>query len=86
VARTAVSPPNAEFDQTGAVLLLQEIARQTGGEVIAVPGRYAPPAGSLLTPVWWVLALAGLALFVLELLWRRLAGLFYPRPIRPLAG
>ena len=86
VARTVVSPPNAEFDQTGAVLLMQEIARQTGGEVIVEPGRYAPSAVYRGAPIWWILALAGLALFVLELLWRRLAGLFYPRPIRPLAG
>lgn len=86
VARTVVSPPNAEFDQTGAALLMQEIARQTGGEVIAVPGRYAPPAGSLLTPAWWVLALAGLALFVLELLWRRFAGRGYLRPAKPVVG
>jgi hypothetical protein len=34
VARTVVSPPNAEFDQTGAALLMQEIARQTGGAML----------------------------------------------------
>lgn len=86
VARTAVSPPNAEFDQAGAALLMQEIARQSGGEVIVEPGRYAPSAVFRGAPIWWILALSGLALFVLELLWRRFAGRSYPRPARPIAG
>lgn len=86
VARTAISPPDAEFDQTGAELRMQEIARLTGGEVIAEPGRYAPPVTLTATPIWWLPALFGVALFVLELIVRRFAGWAWSRAPKRVIG
>lgn len=71
VARAAVTAPSGEFDTAGGEALLQEIARRTGGEVLAEAGRYAPEMPARATPIWPWPALAAAAVFLLELLWRR---------------
>ncbi|MDZ7704277.1 MAG: VWA domain-containing protein [Trueperaceae bacterium] len=71
VARSRVSTPNAEFDTAGGDTLLRDIARLTGGELLAEPGVYAPSTPNERTPVWPWFAVAGFTLFVAELLLRR---------------
>ncbi len=71
VARAQVTAPSGEFDTAGGELLLQEIARRTGGEVLAEAGRYAPEMPERATPIWPWPALAGMTVFLLELVWRR---------------
>ncbi len=70
-ARAPVANPNAEFATADTRVLLQDIARESGGEVLEVPGVYAPPIPSDALPVWPFFALLGLALFMVELLARR---------------
>lgn len=71
VARAQVTAPSGEFDTAGGEALLREIARRTGGEVLAEAGRYAPEMPARATPIWPWPALAGVMVFLLELLWRR---------------
>lgn len=73
VAREPVNLPFTAFDASGAEALLRDIAQRTGGELLAEPGRYAPLAPSAPRELWPPLLLAGLALFVAELIYRRLA-------------
>ena len=70
-ARAPVANPNAEFATTDTRALLQEISLGSGGEVLEVPGVYAPPIPSDALPVWPLFAGLGLALFLVELLARR---------------
>lgn len=71
VARTRVSSPSPEFTTAGGPALLAELAERSGGEVLAEPGRYtmAGPGGR--TDLWPLLAVAGLMVFMAELIWRR---------------
>ncbi|MDQ3459284.1 MAG: VWA domain-containing protein [Deinococcota bacterium] len=75
VARGAVNTPNPEFDAEGAEALLSEIARRSRGERLIEPGRYEPPMSASAVAIWPWLAVAGLLLFTLELVYRRFAGL-----------
>jgi Mg-chelatase subunit ChlD len=75
VARSAVNTPNPEFDAEGAEALLTEIARRSRGEMIPEPGLYQPPMSTSAVAIWPWLASAGLMLFMLELVYRRFAGL-----------
>ena len=72
VARSGVNAPSGEFDLEDAPMLLSEIAERTGGVRVTDPSEYAPPLLPAVTPVWPYLAVAGLALFLTELLFRRL--------------
>ncbi len=71
VARTAVNAADSEFDTAGGQVLLQEIANRTGGQIIENVASYRPVIGLQRQDVWMWPALAGLALFVLELGVRR---------------
>lgn len=74
VARTQVSAADSEFDTAGGRALLQEIAARTGGQVIEDVSSYNPEVGRQEQAVWMWPALAGLAVFVLELGFRRFGG------------
>ena len=71
VARSQVNAPNAEFDTAGGERLLGTISERTGGEVYATLDSYAPETPDDATPLWPWVALAGLALFLIELAVRR---------------
>ncbi|UCH26180.1 MAG: VWA domain-containing protein [Trueperaceae bacterium] len=72
VARSRVSTPNPEFNTQGASERLREISTFSGGKNLDIPGVYAPPTPSTALPVWAPIALAGLLIFLLELVFRRL--------------
>jgi uncharacterized membrane protein len=72
VARSRVSTPNPEFNTQGASELLREISTFTGGKSLDIPGVYAPPTPSTARPIWTPIALAGLLIFLIELVFRRL--------------
>jgi Ca-activated chloride channel homolog len=74
VARARVGGPDPEFADTGGPSLLAEISRRTGGRVITPGAPYAPAVGGGTLPLWPPIAAAALALFLLELLARRLWG------------
>ena len=71
VARSRVTTPNPEFDTVDGGLLLERIATRTGGALIDPAEPYAPITPSTSTPIWFVFALAGLAMFLIELIVRR---------------
>jgi uncharacterized membrane protein len=73
VAREPVNLPFAAFDARGADELLRDIALRTGGEVLPEPGLYAPLTPRAPREVWPLLVMAGFAVFVVELIYRRLA-------------
>lgn len=79
VARAQVAGPDPEFADVDGAALLGEIARRSGGTVVEPGARWAPVAGGVERPLWPPLALAGMVVFVLELLLRRLRG-ETPRP------
>ena len=71
VARESVSAPDAEFDTAGGETLLRTVSERTGGEFYTSLERYAPLTPDDATPLWPWVALAGLVVFLLELVWRR---------------
>ena len=75
VARAQVSAPNAEFDTRDAHVLMQSIAELSGGSVIEEAGVYAPVTPDDAQQLWSYLALAGLVVFMTELVIRRFASL-----------
>lgn len=75
VARAPVTSTLAHHDPAEAEALLREIARMSGGEIIPEPTRYAPVTERESAPLWPLLAGAGLLLFGLELIYRRLVKL-----------
>jgi Ca-activated chloride channel homolog len=79
VARNHLRSQGSEFATSNGELLLQRISEQTGGQVITDLTEYQPTTVSNDRPVWMVAALAGLGLFLLELLLRRFPNLFFPR-------
>lgn len=70
-ARTQVSSPSPEFTTTGGAGLLSDVAARSRGEVLAEPGRYEPASTGGRLELWPALVLAGLAVFLAELVWRR---------------
>lgn len=71
VARENVAAPDAEFDTAGGETLLRTVAERTGGEFYTSLDRYAPSTPDDATPLWPWVALAGLIVFLLELVLRR---------------
>ena len=71
VARSRVTTPNPEFDTVEGGLLLERIATRTGGALVDPAEPYTPITPSTSTPIWFVFALAGLAMFLIELIVRR---------------
>jgi Ca-activated chloride channel family protein len=71
VARQAVNLPHTAFDPSGATELLSEIALRTGGEILPEPSLYAPLTQRTPQEVWPLLVIAGFAVFLLELIYRR---------------
>ncbi len=71
VARETVAAPDAEFDTAGGETLLRTISERTGGKFYTSLGRYAPLTPDDATPLWPWVALAGLVVFLLELVLRR---------------
>lgn len=71
VARSRVTTPNPEFDTGDGHLLLERISERTGGAQVDPGVAYAPLTPSTSTPIWFVFALAGLVLFLIELVVRR---------------
>ncbi|TVR91862.1 MAG: VWA domain-containing protein [Trueperaceae bacterium] len=72
VARRQVATPDPEFAPIDGSAVLADLAARTGGTVIGDPAAYRPPATQQWSPVWVWPAVAALALFLVELLWRRL--------------
>lgn len=83
VARSNVRTPNAEFDTSSGADLLRLIAERTGGTVLSPGDVYAPVIPNEASPLWPYPALAGLLLFLVELVLRRLVT---PRSERRLAA
>jgi Mg-chelatase subunit ChlD len=71
VAHSAVNLPPPTFDVRAAETLLATIAERTGGERLYEPGLYAPVAGTRFTGIGFELLIAGLMLFLVELVYRR---------------
>ncbi len=82
VARTRISAPAPEFDTHGAAQRLHEIALRTGGTILTEPGPYAPTTRSATQGIWIYFALAGIILFLAELILRRFGR---PAPTRPVS-
>ena len=74
VAQTAVNLPHPAFHREGAGNFLREIVARTGGAIVPEPSPYEPELQSRPIAVWSYLATVGLAMFLLELAYRRLLG------------
>lgn len=73
VARARVSGPDPEYADVDGPALLANVAAHTGGMVVN-PETYRPALGTVRRAAWqWPLA-AAVALFMLELVWRRRTG------------
>jgi Ca-activated chloride channel homolog len=73
VARETLRSQGSEFATAGGEALLRSIAEQTGGQVITDLTEYRPTTVSNDRAIWMYAALAGLGLFMLELILRRFA-------------
>ncbi|CAN5820405.1 VWA domain-containing protein [soil metagenome] len=71
VARESVAADGSEFDTALGETLLRTVAERTGGEFYTALDRYAPLTPDAATPLWPWVALAGLVVFLLELVLRR---------------
>lgn len=74
VARARVRGPDPEFAEVDGKALLQRVAEQSGGLVVAAGEPYAPTLVGDERWLWRYFALAGAALFMLELILRRRFG------------
>lgn len=73
VARARVAGPDPEFADADGAALMAEIATRTGGRVVTPGATYAPTVGGGRRALAPYLAAAALAVFLLELVARRLA-------------
>ncbi len=71
VARSHLRSQGSEFATANGETLLRSIAERSGGQVVADLTEYQPTTVSNDRPIWMYLALAGVSLFVLELVLRR---------------
>jgi hypothetical protein len=85
IARRSASFPPASLEPAGAQERLQELARLTGGGMLATLNDYRPPEGREPLPLWPLAALLALLVFLVELVVRRLAPL-QGRPAALLSG
>jgi len=74
VARARVSGPDPEYADLDGAALLADVAERTGGRVVRPEEPYAASLTTARLQLWPYLAAAGLALFMLELVWRRRVG------------
>lgn len=74
VARAQVSGPDPEYADVDGAALLASVALRTGGNVINPELPYDPPMTAGRRQLWPYFTLAALALFLLELVWRRRLG------------
>jgi Ca-activated chloride channel homolog len=89
VARRLVTTPDPEYANEDGESVLRVIAERSGGTVVSDATGYRPPATARAMPVWAVPAAAALALFLIELVWRRLGRegrAREPSPARPAGG
>jgi Ca-activated chloride channel homolog len=75
VARSHLRNQGSEFATGNGEALLRSISERTGGQVISDLSDYQPTTVSNDRPVWMYLALAGVSLFLLELVLRRFPSL-----------
>jgi Ca-activated chloride channel homolog len=75
VARSNLQSQGSEFETAGGEQLLRSIAERSGGQVITDLTEYQPLTVANDRPIWMYFALAGLGLFVLELVLRRFPSL-----------
>jgi Mg-chelatase subunit ChlD len=71
VARTQL-PKSSEFDNSDGQTLLRTLSERTGGQVIETLEGYQPSTTRAQQALWPFIALAGLGLFLLELILRRI--------------
>lgn len=74
VARTRVSGPDPEYAAIDGAALLANVAERSGGQVVTASAPYEAELTAGRHHLWPYLVTAGLALFMLELLWRRRSG------------
>lgn len=74
VARAQVSGSDPEYADIDGGALLASVALRTGGNVINPELPYDPPLAAAKRHLWPYFTIAALALFMLELLWRRRLG------------
>jgi Ca-activated chloride channel homolog len=75
VARSTLRGQGSEFATANGAVLLRTLAERSGGQIITDLSEYQPVTVANDRPVWMYFALAGLGLFMLELLLRRFASL-----------
>lgn len=80
VARTTDASPHPEFDTDGGARLMEALSARSGGQVLASPEGYEPELSDGGRPAWPGLVTLTLALFLVELLWRRFSGERRQRP------
>ena len=71
VARTRASGPDPEYADMDGAALLTNVALRSGGRVVQAGETYEAELATDRRHLWPYLAVAGLALFMLELVWRR---------------
>ena len=71
VARTRASGPDPEYADLDGAALLRSVAERSGGTVVEAGSTYEARLATGRRHLWPYLAVAGLALFMLELVWRR---------------
>ncbi len=74
VARARVTGPDPEYADVDGPALLASVAERTGGRVVSPEEPYTAALATVERHLWPWLALAGLGLFMLELVWRRRVG------------
>lgn len=75
VARSHLRNQGSEFATSNGEALLRGISERTGGQVITDLTEYQPTTVSNDRPIWMYVALAGVSLFLLELVLRRFPNL-----------
>ena len=71
VARTRAGGPDPEYVDVDGAALLADVALRSGGRVVETGETYEARLATDRRHLWPYLAVAGLALFMLELVWRR---------------
>lgn len=74
VARARITGPDPEFAELDGAAILSRVASVSGGRVVSPESAYAPPLGASKRHLWQFFALFAAALFLLELVVRRVAG------------